>query len=94
MTITSEELRNQNMIAELNTKITKKEIIYLRIYNQDSLLFAVITSDFDKIWIKSSEFFFSVTNLYPYFNLMLSYEDFTYIEVNDKVALSVPKKDE
>lgn len=91
-TIKSEELKDQNVIAKLNTEIAKKEIVYLRIYNQDSLMFAIITSDFDKMWVKSNGFFFSVTNLHPYFNLMLFYEEFTHIEVNDKVILSAPKK--
>lgn len=91
-TITSKELRDQNVIAKLNTEITKKEIVYLRIYKNDSLIFSVITSDFEKIYVKSNSFFFAVTNINPYFNIMLFYEEFTYIDVSDKIAPSAPKK--
>lgn len=90
--IKSEELKDQNVIAKLNNKIAKKEIVYLRIYNQDSLMVAVITLDFEKLYTKSNSFFFAVTNLHPYFNLMLFFEEFSHIEVTDKIILSTQKK--
>lgn len=87
-TIKADQLKDQNVIAELNNKIAKKEIVYLRVYTQDGLMFAVITSDFEKIYVKSNGFFFALTNIRPYFNVMLFYEEFTHIIVSDKIVVS------
>ena len=83
----SEELIHQSVIAKLNTEIAKKEIVYIKIFNHDSLMFTVMASDFEKIYVKSNGFFFAVTNIHPYFNIMLFYEEFSHIEVSDKIIL-------
>ena len=83
-TIESEELRSPYVIAELNNKIANKEIWRLRIYNDDSLLFSLLILDFKNLRITSTEYFFSVSNLKPYFNFMLLYTEFTYIEYSNE----------
>ena len=84
--IKADNLKDQNVIAELNTKIANKEVIYLRIYNENNLLFGVATCDYDYVIIKSNNVFISVTSLKPYFYTMFFFEEFTGIVVSDKIV--------
>ena len=83
-TIESEELRSPYVIAELNNKIANKEIWRLRIYNEDNLMFSLLILDFKNLRISSTEYFFSVSNLNPYFNFILLYTEFTSIEYSNE----------
>ena len=83
-TIESEELRSPYVIAKLNNKIANKEIWRLRIYNEDNLMFSLLIFDFKNLIISSTEYFFSVSNLNPYFNFILLYTEFTYIEYSNE----------
>ena len=77
--ITRGELKDRNVIAELNTKITNKKIKRLRIYNHDSLICTLDPSEMEaKVGFN---LFFSLSVLHPYLHIMLLDNEFSLIEI-------------
>ena len=77
--LTREELKDKNVIAELNTKITNKKIKRLRIYNHDSLICTLDPSEM-KVHV-GFDIFFSLSVLHPYLQIMLLDNEFSKIEI-------------
>ena len=80
-TITNEQLKDKNVIAELNTKITNKKIERLRIYNNGSLICTLNPSEL-KVHV-SFKAFFSLSLFHPYLQIMLLDNEFSEIAITE-----------
>ena len=80
-TITNEQLKDENVIAELNTKIANKKIKRLKIYNNGSLKFALNPSELE-VHV-GFDLFFSLSVLHPYLLIMLFDNEFSSIEITE-----------
>ena len=79
-TITNTELQNENVIVKLNTELANFR--FFRVKKNDSLIVSLISSDFKKLSLKNTQYFFDISNNNPYMHIMLFYEDFTHVEVD------------
>ena len=82
-TITTEQLRDQTVIAELNDKLAKKKIKIVNIRNKGDPIFSLMASEYDTLIFQDTKFFLSVSNRNPYFHIMLWHNDFTEIQLNE-----------
>ena len=78
-TITNEQLKDKNVIAELNDKFANKKIVQLKIYNSDSLIISFSPSEYDVNIAYSM--YFNLTSLNPYFHILLYDNEFTRIDI-------------
>ena len=78
-TITSQELKDSEMIAQLNNMIENKKIRKLKIYNHGSLICILNPSEL-KVHV-SFKAFFSLSLFHPYLQIMLLDNEFSSIEI-------------
>ena len=81
--LTTKNLREPNVIAKLNTKITNKKIIWIHLKNESDPIVSLCPVDFDFITLQNKDTFLSISGK-PYFHIMLYYADFTHIEVRER----------
>ena len=81
-TITTDQLRDQNVIAELNDKIAKKEIRMIKIRNNGDPIISLMASEYNTLVFQDKESFLSISNGNPYLHILLWYSDFTKIQLN------------
>ena len=80
-TLTRGELKDQNVIAELNTEIANKKIERLRIYNNGSL---ICTLDPSELGIQVGyDTFFNLWTYQPYLHILLLDNEFSKIEITE-----------
>ena len=83
-TLTNEELKDSNVIAELNTKIANKKIDRLRIYKHDSLLCSLNPSALGIILKYDRHFgIFRLVAYNPYLHILLTNIEFSLIEITE-----------
>ena len=78
-TLTRGELKDQNVIAELNTEIANKKIARLKIYNNGSLICTLDPSEMKAHVL--FDVFFSLTAYHPYLHILLLDSEFSSIEI-------------
>ena len=82
-TITTEQLKDQNVITELNDKFTKKKIRMVKIRNKDDPIISLIAFEYNTLVFQDKESFLSISSGNPYLHIMLWYNDFTNIQLNE-----------
>ena len=81
--ITTQQLKDLNVIAELNQKLAKKKIIFFYVKNNEYTTVSLIASNFEKLRLTKEETFLSIANVNPYMHIMIFYYDFTHIEITE-----------
>ena len=80
-TITNEQLKDKNVIAELNTKLANKKIARLKIYNNGSLIISINPSEYN-VYIEYGVYL-NLTSQNPYLHIMLFDNEFSSIEITE-----------
>ena len=83
-TITAQQTKDQNTIAELNNKIAKKVVRRITIKKDVYTKVYLMPKEFESLVFESWIYHLSVYSKTPYTHILLFYaEDFTHIEIDE-----------
>ncbi len=82
-TLTSDQMKDETVIAKLNQKIADKKITELLIFENGNLLISLQPTDYKTLYFKEMIFYLGITNYEPYLHIFIKYLNFTTVKISE-----------
>ena len=82
-TLTSDQMKDETIIAKLNQKIADKKITELLIFENGNLLISLQPTDYNTLYFKEMIFYLGITNYNPYLHIFIKYLNFTTVKISE-----------